>query len=333
MSSVTLQNIFKSYHHQNVLEQIDLSIKDGEFVTILGPSGCGKSTILRIITGLVESDQGDIFIDDEKVNDVEVKNRNVGMVFQQYALFPNLTVYDNIAFGLNLKKLSPQEVEKEVNYFISLVGLEDKKNHYPSQLSGGQQQRVALARALAVKPKVLLLDEPLSALDAQIRKKLQIQLRQIQQELKMTMILVTHDQEEAMTVSDRIIIMNKGRIEQIGTPTEIYTNPKSPFIANFIGNYNIFNRQAIESLLNTTFPERGDCFALRPELVHFGRLEGDIHLQSKVEAIVMKGSILAIHLEANGTRFHSELLHQKVKCAVGDVVDVSISASDVIHFQ
>jgi putative spermidine/putrescine transport system ATP-binding protein len=333
MSSVTLANVTKSYNKKNVLENINLHISDGEFVTILGPSGCGKSTILRIVTGLVAPDVGDISIDDAVINNVSVKDRNVGMVFQQYALFPNLTAYENIAFGLRIKKLPAEEIKKEVEYLVKLVGLEEKQNNYPAELSGGQQQRVALARALAVRPKVLLLDEPLSALDAQIRKKLQKQLRQIQQELNMTMVLVTHDQEEAMTVSDRIVIMNAGKIEQIGTPTEVYTKPSTTFIAQFIGSYNLFTAEQVTALLPTIALAPASYYALRPELVHVQTYEGYNKITAVVKDIVMTGNILKIELEANGVSFHSEQLHQQQTVAVGDTVEVFVSPSDVIPVQ
>ncbi|MER1999738.1 MAG: ABC transporter ATP-binding protein [Lysinibacillus sp.] len=218
MSQVSLRNITKKYDGVEVLKNINLTIQDGEFVTLLGPSGCGKSTILRIITGLTDPDAGEVFMDDKNITPIATKARQVGMVFQSYALFPNLTVYENIAFGLMTKKMPKDDIKKAVNEMLTLVGLEEKIHAYPHELSGGQQQRVALARAIIVKPRVLLLDEPLSALDAQIRKRLQMQLRAIQQELNITMVLVTHDQEEAMHVSDRIFVMSKGEIAQEGTP-------------------------------------------------------------------------------------------------------------------
>ncbi|ATP38658.1 ABC transporter ATP-binding protein [Solibacillus sp. R5-41] len=331
MSQVVLNKIQKVYQNKPVLDDIKLHIEDGEFLTILGPSGCGKSTILRIITGLVEPEFGDVTIDEQRVNNVPVKERNVGMVFQQYALFPNLTVYENIAFGLRVKKETEANIQQEVDYLLQLVGLEEKSGSYPQQLSGGQQQRVALARALAVKPKVLLLDEPLSALDAQIRKKLQVQLRQIQQELKMTMVLVTHDQDEAMNVSDRIVVMNNGKIEQLGTPTEIYTHPKTEFIAKFIGNYNVFSRRELEAIIGQKLTAQGERFAIRPEVIVINSEQPGIKTRAIAKNILMKGNVLKIDFEANGQVFQVEQLHQQ-----GNQIDINrdyiltIAEDDVI---
>lgn len=331
MSQVALKKIKKIYQNKPVLDEIELHIQDGEFLTILGPSGCGKSTILRVITGLVEPEFGDVSIDGEQMNNVPTKDRNVGMVFQQYALFPNLTVSENIAFGLRVKKETEAQIQKEVAYLLQLVGLEEKRESYPQQLSGGQQQRVALARALAVKPKVLLLDEPLSALDAQIRKKLQVQLRQIQQELKMTMVLVTHDQDEAMNVSDRIVVMNNGKIEQLGTPTEIYTHPKTEFIANFIGNYNVFLRRELEAILGQKLKVQGERFAIRPEVILINSDQPGIKTRAIAKNILMKGNVLKIDFETNGQVFQVEQLHQQ-----GNQIDINrdyiltIAENDVI---
>lgn len=331
MSQVALKKIKKVYHNKPVLDEIELHIEDGEFLTILGPSGCGKSTILRVITGLVEPEFGEVSIDGQQVNNVPTKERNVGMVFQQYALFPNLTVYENIAFGLRVKKETEAQIQNEVAYLLQLVGLEEKRESYPQQLSGGQQQRVALARALAVKPKVLLLDEPLSALDAQIRKKLQVQLRQIQRELKMTMVLVTHDQDEAMNVSDRIVVMNNGKIEQLGTPTEIYTHPRTEFIAKFIGNYNVFSRRELEAILGQKLTAQGERFAIRPEVILINSEQSGIKTRAIAKNILMKGNVLKIDFEVNGQVFQVEQLHQQ-----GNQIDMNrdyvltIAENDVI---
>lgn len=240
MSYLVIEGLHKNYGSSTVLSNINMKIGKGEFITLLGPSGCGKSTILRIVAGLTDATAGQISIEGKDMNGVQPKDRLVGMVFQSYALFPNMTVQENVAFGLRMQKENSVELEQRVQDMLELVHLSEKAHAYPKELSGGQQQRVALARALIVRPKVLLLDEPLSALDAQIRKKLQADLRAIQRKLNMTMILVTHDQEEAMAVSDRIFVMNNGSIAQSGTPTEIYTRPDNEFIANFIGHYNVF---------------------------------------------------------------------------------------------
>ncbi|MBW1971655.1 MAG: ABC transporter ATP-binding protein [Deltaproteobacteria bacterium] len=235
MGKIILKNIFKRYGN-NVVCNIDyLEIKDGEFLTLLGPSGCGKTTTLRIIAGLTKEDEGEIFIDDKKVNDLSPENRNTAMVFQSYALFPHMTVAENIAFGLKMRKIDNEEIKKKVESVLNIVGLEGFEDRYPKQLSGGQQQRVALARAIVCNPDLLLFDEPLSNLDAKLREKMRFELKKLQQELGITSIYVTHDQAEALVISDRIAVMNKGKIIQIGSPDSIYTWPKSEFVADFIG--------------------------------------------------------------------------------------------------
>jgi putative spermidine/putrescine transport system ATP-binding protein len=313
MSSVTLENINKQYNGVDVLKNINMTIEDGKFVTLLGPSGCGKSTILRVITGLVKQDQGTLYLDEKNMNDVPTKGRSVGMVFQSYALFPNLNVFENVAFGLKVKKRSKEEIQSAVQKMLDLVGLSEKKNAFPHELSGGQQQRVALARALIVRPKVLLLDEPLSALDAQIRKHLQIQLRNIQQELNMTMVLVTHDQEEAMNVSDRIFVMNKGRIEQEGTPFEIYTKPKTEFIAGFIGSYNVFTKQELEFMIQKKVNNQASKFAIRPEAIRIQPMENSYVIHAKAGKSVMTGNIIKTQFEYNETTFSIEQIHHHAK--------------------
>jgi thiamine transport system ATP-binding protein len=223
-----------------------LEAKQGEFLTLLGPSGCGKTTTLRIIAGFEKPDKGRVYFDDTVVNDVPPYERNIGIVFQDYALFPHMTVYDNISFGLKLRKLPKEEIKKRVSWALELVGLKGFEDRYPEQLSGGQQQRVALARALVIEPQLLLLDEPLSNLDAKIRERLRGEVKRIQKELGITTIYVTHDQEEAMAISDRIAVMSVGRIEQVGNPLHLYYNPKNEFVAKFLGLSNILEVNAEE---------------------------------------------------------------------------------------
>ena len=242
MVSVELRGVSKRW--DNFELQVDLSARDGEFLTLLGPSGCGKTTTLRIIAGLERPDSGRVLFGGKDVTDLEPYERNIGIVFQDYALFPHMTVFKNVAFGLEMRKLPRAEIERKVRWALELVGLEGFENRYPEQLSGGQQQRVALARALVVEPEVLLLDEPLSNLDAKIRERLRSEIRRIQRELGITTIYVTHDQEEAMAVSDRIAVMNIGRVEQIGEPLELYYHPKTDFVARFLGISNILELEA-----------------------------------------------------------------------------------------
>lgn len=228
------------------LNNVSLTIKKGEFFSILGPSGCGKTTLLRMIAGFITPDEGQILVNGERIDILPPNKRNVNTVFQNYALFPNMTVYENIAFSLKLKKVDKQEIEREVHKYLELVGLEEHKNKFPSALSGGQKQRVSIARALINKPDVLLLDEPLSALDAKLRQKLLIELDDIHDEVGITFVFVTHDQEEALSVSDRIAVMNKGNVLQVGTPNEIYEKPVDAFVADFIGETNFIEGEISE---------------------------------------------------------------------------------------
>ncbi len=236
---ISLKNIVVTYDDEQVLNGMNLDIRDKEFVTLLGPSGCGKTTTLRIIGGFVEPTSGEIFFDGKKINDLPPHKRPVNTVFQRYALFPHLNVFDNVAFGLKIQKLPEKEIRTRVLDMLSLVNLKGYEKRRINQLSGGQQQRVAIARALVNHPKVLLLDEPLGALDLKLRKEMQLELKRIQQSLEITFIYVTHDQEEALTMSDRIVVLKDGDIQQIGTPVDIYNEPANAFVADFIGESNI----------------------------------------------------------------------------------------------
>jgi len=240
---LVLENVSKHFGSLVAVQGVNLVIKPGEFICFLGPSGCGKTTLLRIITGFEQPTAGRIRYDDKVINDVIPQKRDFGIVFQSYALFPNMTVEKNVAFGLKMRKMPQKLIEERVAEILQLMGLTEWARHYPSQLSGGQQQRVALGRALAIKPKVLLLDEPLSALDAKIRVRLRIVIKKLQEELGITMIYVTHDQEEALALADRVAVMRNGEIRQIGTPWEIYKEPKTSFIAEFVGTSNFITGQ------------------------------------------------------------------------------------------
>ena len=236
---VELKNIHVAFDGEQVLDGLDLSIKDGEFITLLGPSGCGKTTTLRIIAGFLDPDKGDLFFESKNLNGVPAYKRQVNTIFQRYALFPHLNVFENIAFGLRVKKLPEKEIKEKVTEMLALVNLSGLEKRSIDTLSGGQQQRVAIARAIANHPKVLLLDEPLAALDLKLRKDMQKELRRMQKQLGITFVFVTHDQEEALTMSDRVVVMDKGKIQQIGTPQDIYNEPENAFVADFIGESNI----------------------------------------------------------------------------------------------
>ena len=245
---VELVGIRKDFDGKTVISDLDLTINNGEFLTLLGPSGCGKTTVLRLIAGLENVDAGQIHLENEDITQVPAEDRHVNTVFQSYALFPHMTVYDNVAFGLRMQKTPASEIPARVHDALRMVQLEEFAQRKPHQLSGGQQQRVAIARAVVNKPSLLLLDESLSALDYKLRKQMQNELKALQRKLGITFVFVTHDQEEALTMSDRIVVMRDGKIEQDGTPREIYEEPKNLFVASFIGEINIFNATVIERL-------------------------------------------------------------------------------------
>ena len=243
-----LEHISKSFEGVEVLKDISLDVKKGEFITFLGPSGCGKTTTLKIVSGLLDPDEGRVVLHGQDVTELPPEKRNVNTVFQSYALFPHMTVEGNVGYGLKLKKVPKAEIAKRVKEMLELVQLAGYEKRYPEELSGGQQQRVAIARALANGPEVLLLDEPLGALDLQLRRQMQLELKRLQKKLGITFIYITHDQEEAINMSDRIVVMDKGIFQQVGTPDEVYNRPKNEFVARFVGNANIIPGEGGESL-------------------------------------------------------------------------------------
>ncbi|MBY7896359.1 ABC transporter ATP-binding protein [Vibrio fluvialis] len=298
MSYVSVQQLTKRFGDNTVFESIQFDIQQGEFITLLGPSGCGKSTLLRSLAGLNPVDSGSIIVGGEEITHAAPQKRGIGMVFQSYALFPNMTVAGNIGFGLKMQGLDKATMAREVAQVIELVALQGKEDCYPHQLSGGQRQRVALARALVVKPRILLLDEPLSALDAKIRKHLRQQIRDIQKELNLTTIFVTHDQEEAMTMSDRIFLMHQGKIVQQGSPESIYTQPENEFVAGFMGHYNLVDAAQAKTLFNLDTPWK---VAIRPESIYVaehGRHYG-AHISAPQRAVIKSHQLLG-----NVIRYH-----------------------------
>ncbi|MED4582665.1 ABC transporter ATP-binding protein [Brevibacillus choshinensis] len=299
MSYVQIEQASKKYTDTTVLNQVSLAIEKGEFITLLGPSGCGKSTLLRCIAGLETLDNGSIKVNGKEISHFPPQRRSVGMVFQSYALFPNMTVFDNIAFGLKMHKLEKQVIDRKVNDVIKLIHLSGKESSYPHQLSGGQQQRVALARAIVTEPDILLLDEPLSALDAKIRKNLQVELRNIQKKLKITMIFVTHDQEEAMTISDRIFVMDQGVIVQSGRPEEIYDRPQNEFVARFIGSYNVLTHEDINRITGETLMP--GVYAIRPEVIEI--FDENIPSELKTTGFWIKGAVMNKSVRGNVRRY------------------------------
>ncbi|MGE5702117.1 MAG: ABC transporter ATP-binding protein [Clostridia bacterium] len=315
MSYVRIETVSKHFQESHVLNNVSLEIEKGQLVTLLGPSGCGKSTLLRCIAGLNDIDQGGrIWIGDTEITNLPPKERGVGMVFQSYALFPNLTVFDNISFGLKMKGMSLAEYTPRVEKMIQLVDLTGREKAYPHQLSGGQQQRVALARSLVVEPKVLLLDEPLSALDAKIRKSLQTELKKIQQELSITTIFVTHDQEEALTVSDRVFIMNQGMLVQAGTPADIYAKPASEFVARFIGSYNVFTSRELSRITGADHPA-DRSYAIRPEVIRMYPeqeplpAESGWHVYGVVRSVTLKGNVVRYSIDTQSVKLTVDMLN------------------------
>lgn len=311
MAYIEFRNITKMFGDNRVLDEITMEVQKGDLVTFLGPSGCGKSTLLRCLSGLESVTEGQIFLDGEDITETPPSQRNVGMVFQQYSLFPNMTVEQNIAFGLKMKKAAPELIDEKVRGAIRMVELEGKEKSYPANLSGGQQQRVALARSIVMEPKVLLLDEPLSAIDAKLRKSLQSSIRQIHKELGLTTIFVTHDQDEAMVMSDVIQLFHAGKIEQSGSPIAMYTEPKTKFAAGFIGNYNILT--ASEFIRVTGKPyEASEDVAIRPETISVSRTVKDVanayHFEGIIKNNTPRGNVLRYDIDVNGVMLKADVL-------------------------
>lgn len=285
MEFLSVVNVSKNFGRVCVLDNINISINKGEFVCLLGPSGCGKTTLLRIIAGLEEPNLGSkIFMNGKEITHLPPAKRDFGIVFQSYALFPNMTAYQNVAYGLKNKKYSKNEIKEKVQEALASVNLANFHDRYPAQLSGGQQQRIALARALALSPRFLLLDEPLSALDAKVRLKLRMEIRNIQEKLGITTIMVTHDQEEALTMGDKIVVMNNARLEQVGTPQEVYEQPKTPFVADFIGTVNQF----LGSHANV---------AIRPEHLRLKTEKTMDAIKTSIETMEYRGSSYRLFLK------------------------------------
>jgi len=347
MVEVKLENIVKRFEGTTALKGISLEIHEGELFTLLGPSGCGKSTTLRIIAGLEFPDEGDIYFGGEKVTYLPSNVRRAVMVFQNYALWPHMSVFDNIAYGLKLKKMPKEEIVKKVEWALELVKLKGFENRYPTQLSGGQQQRVAIARALVVEPRVLLLDEPLSNLDAKLRLEMRSEIRRIQRELGITVIYVTHDQEEAMAISDRIAVMNVGTVEQVGTPKEIYEEPKTEFVASFMGKTNVIPAEVVERNGDKVTVEfdgirldglkyKGESdkvvVVIRPERIRVNPGDNTVSLRGKVDLIEYYGFFTEIIGTFNGHSIIARLMSDKglEKFKPGAEVTFYIDRDDII---
>ena len=338
MAYIEFRGICKSYDgKQQVLDHIDLDVEKGELITLLGPSGCGKSTLLRSLAGLESIDEGRIILDGTDITDLPVQKRGIGMVFQQYSLFQNMNVEENIAFGLKIAKADKTQITEKVQRAIEMVDLKGKEKSYPNQLSGGQQQRVAIARAIVMEPKVLLLDEPLSAIDAKLRRELQEKIKRVQKELKITTIFVTHDQDEAMLMSDQIHLMNQGVIEQSGKPVQLYTHPVSKFAAEFIGHYNILQHSQLQIMLPKQQFKEG-YYAIRPETIQLSSepIEelGQYVCEAEVEDFISRGNVLRYTLRCQGICFKSEVLFRSFALfEVGQKVYAGIEPHNVLPIR
>ncbi|MBI5933044.1 MAG: ABC transporter ATP-binding protein [Chloroflexi bacterium] len=353
MKHLILKNISKEYGGTTVVRDFNLEIEQGEFVSFLGPSGCGKTTTLRMVAGFEMPTTGTITMNGAEITNNPPNQRNVGMIFQAYALFPNMTVAQNIGFGLKIRKETESAIKERVDEMLALISLQKHANKYPYQLSGGQQQRVALARALANRPQVLLLDEPLSALDAKIRVSLRSEIRAIQKKMGITAIFVTHDQEEALSISDRIVVMYEGRIEQVGTPFQVYNFPETNFVANFVGTLNSAEAEVVDSaqgLLNmdgiqfkTSQEEMkgrstGDKIrmSIRPERLSFAaELKKDNVLDCVIENITFLGSVVRIQVKIGNARFNMDTFNNPFLelPKIGDKSQVTCSQEAVLVYS
>ncbi len=349
MSYLELDGLVKTYGEVDAVSDFNLVVDKGEFISLLGPSGCGKTTTLRIIAGFETPNRGTVRLDGEDITEVPPHHRGMGMVFQSYALFPNMTAWGNVAFGLRVSKQSASQINQRVVELLDLVGLGDASQKYPAELSGGQQQRVALARALAIEPKVLLLDEPLSALDAVVRVSLRQEIRRIQSQLGITTVYVTHDQEEALSISDRVVVMRRAEIEQIGTPIEIYTSPKTQFVATFIGTTTRFEAVVddgragrvragdVELVVGRDLsPEFGEGervnVFVRPEAIRIAQagepVQADNILPATLESVTLLGPVIRLSLTCHGLPLVADVnTNERSRFARGEDVLVCFQAS------
>ena len=334
---IELRNLSKTYEDNKVLDNLSLDIKRNEFLTLLGPSGCGKTTTLKIIAGFEYADEGNVLFEEKDITDLPPNERQINTVFQKYALFPHMNIYENIAFGLKIKKLPKDEIDRKVKEMLKLVALEGFEKRRVESLSGGQQQRVAIARALVNEPKVLLLDEPLGALDLKLRQEMQIELKRMQQKLGITFIFVTHDQEEALSMSDTIVVMNKGKIQQMGSPEDIYNEPKNSFVAKFIGESNIFDGTMLEDFKVEFCGNVFDCVdkgfeknenievVIRPEDIKMVQPEEGM-LKGIVTSTVFKGVHYEILVQENDRMW---ILHNTKSAEVGSELGMDIYPEDI----
>ena len=338
MSFIAVENVTKQYsvNGPKILDNISLTIDKGEFVTLVGSSGCGKTTLLRCIAGLNDISSGKIYIDAKDCTTLTAGERNIGMVFQQYSLFPNMTAAQNVAFGLRMQHVDKNIIREKTREMLDIVQLGDKGDSYPSQLSGGQQQRVALARAIITEPTVLLLDEPLSAIDAKVRKMLQEEIRRIQRKFNITTIFVTHDQHEAMVMSDKIFLMDRGIIEQEGSPDQVYTHPVSFFAATFIGDNNVLDAASFAAVSGGNILEK--YAVLRPEIIHLYKERGDIQedcaVKAVVEDVIINGTTIRYLLNGNGVSLNVSVLYSaSLQFRIGEELYAAFRREDCVFLE
>ena len=334
---IDLVNISKSYDGVTVLDEMNLYIRENEFLTLLGPSGCGKTTTLRILGGFEHPDTGQVLFNGQDITELPANKRQLNTVFQKYALFPHMTIADNIAFGLKVQKKPQAYINDKIKYALKLVNLEGYENRYPSMLSGGQQQRIAIARAIVNEPRVLLLDEPLGALDLKLRQEMQYELMRLKNELGITFVYVTHDQEEALTMSDTIVVMNQGYIQQVGTPEDIYNEPQNAFVADFIGDSNILDgimiRDKLVEILGAKFPCVDTGFGvnkpvdvvIRPEDVELVKPDKGI-INGRVTSVIFKGVNYEMDVESRGYEW---LVHSTRMVEVGKEVGIDVDPFNI----
>lgn len=334
---ISLKNINVKFGNEVVLDNLNLNILKGQFVTLLGPSGCGKTTILRLISGFLRPDSGNIFFENKNITHLSPHKREVNTVFQRYALFPHMNVFDNVAFGLVVSKKSQKEIKERVNYMLKLVGLSNFSDRHIDSLSGGQQQRVAVARALANYPKVLLLDEPFAALDLRLKKDMQVELKKIQMQTGITFVFVTHDQEEALSMSDIVVVLDKGKIQQIGTPKDIYNEPSNAFVADFIGESNIIDGIMLDDYLVKMEGKKFKCLdkgfskgehvdvVIRPEDIKLVSPDS-AHISGVVTSVTFKGVNNEIITDIDGFKWMIQTIENK---NVGDVIGLEIYPEDI----
>ena len=353
-NAVELQNVVKRFGDFTALHRANLTVPDGSFVTFLGPSGCGKTTTLRMIAGLLDPSEGDIFVRGKRVNDIPIHRRNLGLVFQNYALFPHKTIFDNVAFGLKYRNVARDEITKRVRDALKLVQLPQVEDRLPIQLSGGQQQRIALARAIVIQPDVLLLDEPLSALDANLREEMRVELKRIQRELGIATVFVTHDQAEALAMSDKVVVMNHGLIDQEGTPEEVYNRPATEFVAGFLGHSNILEGTAesvngrmvrvqvtdgpeiLAEVREDQRPGEGERvrLVLRAERLLLAEShpdeEGTTLIDARVSTVDYQGQVVRYFLEAGALQIQAINTIDRHPFAEGAQVKARVRASDCV---